>query len=215
MDSFFNKHRKEVQKLCALIATEISSKYNLDQEDIIAHLNDTMFKPPTLVRCEGIMKGNNKQQCGLNALANERFCRRHMWCSNNTGDDQDNNINDSLARCKGINKNGKQCMVRATMEEGTFCKKHMFQNTEETVETVSQSNMIGCIHFELDEEGQEEFICERNALPDKWCCKKHKSMNTIYTQLLKSSSPSAYITAIELGTRKKNDTIVQRIQMFI
>lgn len=202
MDSFFTKHRKEVQKLCEIVANEISEKFNLDKDEIIAHLDVTMFKKPIRGRCEGYTKGSHTQ-CVLTALENERFCRRHMWSapvSNPPPAEYEH------TRCNGINKNGTQCMVRATVD-GQCCKKHMFQNTSYEVE----HEPMKCIHFELDEEGQEDFVCDHFALPDKWCCQKHKSMNVLYTQLLKSSSPSIYMTAVELGKRKKNDMIVGRI----
>jgi hypothetical protein len=203
MDVFFEKHRKEVQKLCGIIATEISEKYNLDKDEITTHLDNTMFKKPTPTRCDGYMKGNHTQ-CTMSALDNERFCRRHLWCSSPLS--QPDVIQTPTARCKGINKNGTQCTVRATID-GMYCKKHMFQDNN-----IEQNDTMKCIHFEVDEEGQENFNCDHLVLPNKWCCTKHKAMNSVYIQLFNSKSPSTYMACVESGTRKTNDTIIERIK---
>lgn len=211
MDMFFQKHRKEVQKLCGIIATEISEKYNLDKDEVTTHLNNTMFKKTTPTRCEGYMKGNHTQ-CTMSALDNERFCRRHIWCSSPVLQ-QDVIQTPNATRCKGINKNGTQCTIRATIYD-MYCKKHMFQNIQygTTTETETETEIMKCIHFELDEEGQEDFVCDHLVSPNKWCCQKHISMNSMYIRLLKSNSPSTYMACVESGKRKQNDTIIRRIK---
>jgi hypothetical protein len=200
MDPFFTKHKKEVFKLCDIISAEISTHFNINKEALDAHLS-TVFKKSILVRCEGFTKSNNTR-CAFSALENECYCRRHIWCKN----DDNIIVNKEPNRCTGINKNGMQCMVRATVDD-LFCKKHMYQTT--SLGDDSQES-YKCIHYELDEDGQEQFVCDSFTILNTWCCQKHERLNKIYTQHFKARGPDDYLQAVDSAERSRHALLDER-----
>lgn len=198
MDSFLRKHKKDVFKLCDLIADEIATRFELDKTEIVLHLNN-VFKKPAMVRCTGFTKDNI--QCAFTALDNEQYCRRHLWCKETAQQSTPQESN----RCMGINRNNTQCMVRATVDN-KFCKKHMYQ--DHTHDTLASAHK--CVHYELDEDAQEEFVCDRLVMPGSWCCQQHASMNKIYKQHFKAACPQSYLEAVEAGTRNPNPILTSR-----
>lgn len=231
MESFFNKHHLNVVKLCNVLADEISDAFKIDREDLGEFL-ETFLQKPAKIQCEGLVVSKNNTRCTCVAVKNDIYCKRHLYL-------KDQNSTNERPRCSGIMKRGVQCVHHAT-QNSDFCKKHMYQQDSEpssepevvlcagttadgnpctrTVTTVGETmckthlhkSPHRCVHYNLDSEGNEVFICDRLSIVNQWCCRTHISMNKVYRQNFKSKSVKEYLDQVNAGTRDKHPILSER-----
>ena len=228
MEVFFNKHHKDVTKLCNTLADEISDTFKIDREDL-GEFMDAFLQKPNKVQCEGRVVSKNNTRCTCMAIANEIYCKRHLYL-------KDKSSTDERPRCSGIMKRGVQCVHQATYNSA-FCKKHMYQQDDDTTELVTCAGITAngdpctrvvknsgevmcqihihksphrCVHYKLDTDGNEVFVCDRLSVINQWCCTSHDSMNKLYSQNFRAKSIKDYLSQVALSTRDEHPMLSDR-----
>jgi hypothetical protein len=196
MDHFMEKHRHHILKIVTEFTHEISNKFQIDTQDLDLLMHE-FFQLNTKRICQGLVVSKNNTPCTCIAVDNEMYCRRHLYL----------NHEQSLhkrPRCAGIMKYGKRCVHHA-VTDSLYCKKHLYQQSD-------QQDSFPCVHYTLDEVGNELFQCEHDAVFDEWCCTKHRGNQRLYAHQFKAKSAKAYLEQIERNEREPNALLTKRIK---
>jgi len=227
MDTFFDRNRKDILQLCTVLSEEISTTFRIDKGDLNEFMTTFLHKSKERVQCEGLVVSKNNTPCTCMAVQNELYCGRHLYLKDQTSIIERD-------RCTGIMKRGKQCVNHAS-HDSPFCKKHMYQDNEAedvvcsgtTAEGQQCTRLVNspgetlckthlkksihlCVHYTLDTEGNENFVCERFSKPDGWCCTSHESMNKLYKQNFKARNAKEYLSHVSSGKRAEHPMLSER-----
>lgn len=184
MDQFMEKHRTAVLKIVRDLTHEISDTFNIEPQDLDLLVNE-FFQLKKKQKCQGKVVSKNNTPCTCMAIENEIYCRRHLYLKNEQSLDE-------RPRCIGIMRQGKRCVHHAT-HHSEYCKKHLYQS--------DTNEGLPCVHYTLDDDGNETFVCDQDAIPDEWCCPKHRHHHRLYSQQFKAKSSTAYLEQVRSGER--------------
>ena len=164
------------------IIQEVSDKHDIDREALLRTCNTCLqnkIKPRR--QCEGFVASKNNARCTCPAIENEMYCKRHLTqpCTASST---------AHPRCVAINLNGTRC-IRNAKEPSTMCGLHMKkQNNDEIRESEKK---YPCAYYDETEGGYS--FCTKNAKTNKWFCKKHSHLQSIYAPVYKSNSHRKYL----------------------
>lgn len=163
----------------------VSDTYKIDREDLLRTCNDCLqnkIQPRHL--CEGFVASKNNVRCTCPAVDNQRFCKRHLT--------QSTNEKNKTKRCVAINMNGSQC-IRNAKCNNTLCGLHINKQKNDVIR--DSDRRYPCGYYDETYEGEHVF-CHKLALSDKWFCKKHQHLQTIYAPTYKSNCHEQYLEHI-------------------
>jgi len=186
MDHFMDKHRHSILKILTEFSHEISAKFGIDPQDVDFLMHE-FFQLDTKRKCQGRVVSKNNTPCTCMAIPNELYCKRHLYLNHEQSLEK-------RPRCAGIMRHGKRCVHHA-MTDSTYCKKHMYQQSD-------KKESYPCVHYTLDESGNEVFECDHQAVFDEWCCMKHRDSHRLYTQQFKAKSAKTYLEQVQRNERE-------------
>lgn len=187
MERFLEKNKTEVLKICKGLSHEIANRFGINH-DKLDQLIEECLELPKKTKCQGFVVSKNNTPCTCMAVDNEIYCKRHLYLKNE----------ESLVkrpRCIGIMRHGKRCVHQAQLDS-EYCKKHMYQN--------SDTPCYSCVHYTLNEDNEEQFVCDAPAIENEWCCTKHQSHHRLYAQQFKAKSLHNYKEQVQSGAREPN-----------
>jgi hypothetical protein len=191
MDKFLEKHRKAVLLVVDELSKKISDSFQIDRTEL-NKLVELFFEIKHHTKCQGMVVSKNNTPCTCMAVENEIYCRRHLYLKH------EGSVS-ARPRCAGVMRRGKRCVHQAAMDSA-YCKKHMYQ--QETDE-----NEYQCVHYTLNDDGEETFVCDIPAIVDEWCCHKHQANNRLYAQQFKAKSIQSYLDQIKSGQRAPHELL--------
>lgn len=169
------------------IMQEVSDKFDIDREDLLRTCNTCIQNKITPNRqCEGLIASKNNVRCTCPAIDNERYCKRHM--TQRSTDIASGAPPEAPPRCVAINLNGTQC-IRNAKGNNTMCGLHMKKQNNDEIR--DSEKKYPCAYYDETENGFS--FCTKHAKIDKWFCKKHLHLQSIYAPVYKSKSHRKYL----------------------
>lgn len=190
MDEFLEKHRNAILRVVDELSNEISESFNINRNEL-NKLVETFFEIKHQTKCQGVVVSKNNTPCNCMAIKNEIYCRRHLYLKH------DGSMS-TRPRCAGVMRRGKRCVHQAAMDSA-YCKKHMYQQIDKSDQQ--------CVHYTLNDNGEETFVCDNPAIVDEWCCHKHQTNNRLYAQQFKAKSIQSYLEQIKFGQREPHELL--------
>jgi hypothetical protein len=105
-------------------------------------------------------------------------------------------------QCEAMNCNGTQCIRDAKINE-LLCGVHIDKIRRQNRKTITRL----CVYYEENEE--TNVFCSHNSVHDKWCCKKHIHLQTLYAKSFHCENLNIYVNQIEV---KRNALLDERLK---
>jgi hypothetical protein len=175
---------------------------NLDIKDRV----EKEFKEQEIKRCEAMVY-NGKRQCGLDAIVDSCYCKRHKRYDNTMNSTDEKQI----YQCIVITPEGNRC-CKVVREENEMCYIHKVQKSF----SKEPSRKYICVYnSEFTEEYEDEdtnIKCTRIAKNGTWFCGYHKRFQVLACEMYKSKSHIDYLKKIGDNKIKKDAYIDDNIE---